>query len=168
MDLEELEQIVSADPGNSLFANLAELLREDGMLDTAFNVCFAGLSQNPGCHKGRLILARLYYERGFVPFAVRELEEIYRSLESSQSSTQFIAKLLKRLGSEIAEQPIAAKSSSNVQNLNQISVQDKIAQPAQQAGQHILGTEIEGSQSEEVLAEVDFDLEEIDLIEEKK
>lgn len=165
MDREELELIVSADPGNSLFANLAELLREDGKLDRAFNVCFAGLSQNPGCHKGRLILARLYYESGFVPFAIKELEEIYRSLESSQSSTQFISKLLKRLGSGLADQPIAAKNSVNQDNLNQISVQDKIAQ---QPSQHILGPDIDSSQSEEVLAEVDFDLEEIDLIEKKR
>jgi len=92
MNKQELEALLGQDPGNGVFADYAELLRSEGQIDLAMDSCLRGLSINPGIHKGRLTLARLYYEKGFLPFAIRELELLRAALPDNRS----ISKLLEK------------------------------------------------------------------------
>ena len=90
---QELNRIVFEDPGNPAFAELAELLRKQGKLGEALDTCLSGLSKNPTCHLGRLVLARVFYDRRMYSFAVRELEALRIALPQSKT----IAKLLETL-----------------------------------------------------------------------
>jgi hypothetical protein len=51
------------------------------------------LTKNPNCHRGRLVLARLYYDAGYIPFAVTELEKLCRYLPESQALRRLLLKL---------------------------------------------------------------------------
>jgi hypothetical protein len=95
MDLSEddYKALISEDAGHVAFVAYADLLRSTGRWPEAVEVCLAGLTANPANHKGRLVLARLYYDRGYIPFAVRELEILTRALPQNEP----VRKLLERL-----------------------------------------------------------------------
>ena len=95
---QNFEALLRDDPGNPAFANFAESLLNQGKWSEALEVCLAGLSSNPSCHKGRLLLARVYFERNHLPFAVREVRELLDALPENK----FIRRLLERLSPESA------------------------------------------------------------------
>lgn len=84
------EKILEDDPGNPAFADYADLLRREGDLTRAIEMCLRGLSHNPSHDLGRLVLARLFYERGWTPFAIREVEELCRRHPSNAGLTRLI------------------------------------------------------------------------------
>jgi len=84
---------VEVDCGDPAFAELADLLRRTSRLTEALEVCLAGLSRNPGVYRGRLTLARIYVERGWHPFAVREIEVLSRELPTNEALQRLRAKL---------------------------------------------------------------------------
>jgi lipopolysaccharide biosynthesis regulator YciM len=90
---EEYLRRLEEDPGDPLFAQFADKLREEQRYHEAMDICFQGLSSNPSCHRGRLVLARVFYERMFWPFAVREL----RILMQAVPDNAHIAKIIERL-----------------------------------------------------------------------
>jgi predicted Zn-dependent protease len=92
-DETELRSVLENDPGDPAFAELAELLREQDRLLEAKEICFAGLSVNPGCNRGRLVLARIFWQQKQIPFCIRELEAIKQELPDNLA----VAKLLARL-----------------------------------------------------------------------
>ena len=98
MNRESLEQLVERDPGDSAFGELADLLLDQGEVDRALRVCLAGLSANPGFHQGRLTLAKIFQSAGYLPFAIRELEQLERALPETNS----ISKLLERLAPDLS------------------------------------------------------------------
>ena len=75
------------------FADRAEGLRISGKLDDALTIAMTGLSENPDAHRGRLVLARILYEKGYLPFAVREVEQLVREVPSNTA----VRKLLETL-----------------------------------------------------------------------
>ena len=87
---EQLEKEIAAYRGNPLFAELANLLRREARFDEALSVCLEGLSSNPKCHKGRLQLARIFYEKDCLPFAIRELELLAKELPRNSSVLKLI------------------------------------------------------------------------------
>jgi hypothetical protein len=89
----ELEALVLADPGDSAFAELADIYRRGGDYGGALDLCYNGLSANPACHLGRVVLARVFYERLQFPFAIRELRELYLL----DPKNIFVSKLLSML-----------------------------------------------------------------------
>ena len=99
MEEEEVLGILSQDPGNSLFADYAEALRKEGQNNSAIIVCLRGLSVNPSCHKGRLLLARIFYDSGFRPFAIEQIRILQQKLPDNPA----IKKLLEKfsLGAEV-------------------------------------------------------------------
>ena len=92
-DEQEYQRLLSVNPGDPCFADYALYLRSQGRGDEAQQVCISGLSENPQHHRGRLVLARLFYDRGQLPFSIREVEQVYRELPNQQT----IRKLLSRL-----------------------------------------------------------------------
>lgn len=99
------KRLLEEDPGNEVFSEYAEILRCQGRHYEALDVCLAGLSVNPSCHPGRLLLARIFYERGFTAFSARELKELVLALPEQKS--------LKRLLEEIAPELLSNASEQN-------------------------------------------------------
>jgi predicted Zn-dependent protease len=89
----ELEALVLDDPGDSAFAELADIYRRNGDYGGALDLCFNGLSANSECYLGRVVLARVFYERLQFPFAIRELKE----LALLDPKNIFVSKLLSML-----------------------------------------------------------------------
>ena len=123
---EELRKTLASDAGNPAFVELAEILRGRGASTEALETCLSGLSRNPTCHQGRLILARLFYERGMFGFAVREIEALREAMPDSKT----LLKLQEKL----------SPGSTSAQ-----------VEPAKLA-------------QSEVVAETDFDFDELELI----
>jgi lipopolysaccharide biosynthesis regulator YciM len=89
----DLEKLVVTDPGDPRFADLADMYRRRGDYQGAFDLCFNGLTANPSSVRGRVVLARLFYERHQFPFAVRELRELVKLIPDNM----FLSKLLENL-----------------------------------------------------------------------
>lgn len=128
---EEFLRILKDDPGNPLWVDYAETLRLRGSLLAGLEVCLKGLSANSSLHRGRLLLARFYYEMACVPFALREIESLCSALPESRSIRRLANKLLFQDGQTAS----LARSTA----------------PA--------------AAGETTVAEADFALEELDLIE---
>lgn len=95
-DRSELEKTVSEFPGDPAFADLAELLLRERELGKAIVVCVKGLSAAPEIHKGRLMLARAFFELEAIPFAVREIETLLEEFPQNK----FLRRLLLKLSPE--------------------------------------------------------------------
>lgn len=105
---DDLKAIIREDPANPVFSDLADLLRKKGGHLEALKVCLDGLSLNPKDHKGRLALARIFYDLNHTPFAVREVQELCREFPKSEH----LKKLLQKLSpGNIAEPPPVATPS---------------------------------------------------------
>ncbi|MEM7828751.1 MAG: tetratricopeptide repeat protein [Candidatus Aenigmatarchaeota archaeon] len=68
------EAILAKDPKSVVFAPLADAYRKAGMLDDAIRVCTEGLKYHPDHTGGRVVLGRVYFEKGLFDEAQRELE----------------------------------------------------------------------------------------------
>ena len=90
---EDLKKLLEQDPGNPVYGDFADGLRRRGDLLGALQVCLSGLSSNPGHHLGRLVLARVFYDLGCMPFALRELVYLRRELPDVQSIKKLVDKL---------------------------------------------------------------------------
>lgn len=123
---DQIRGILGADPGNAVFVDFADALRDSGRSDEALKVCLSGLNANPSNHSGRLLLARIFFELGNLTFAVREIKELCVALPECKS--------LKRL-LELLAPGEGAESDSG---------------------------------EEEMVAETEFDFEEIDLMEQEE
>ncbi len=135
------------DPGDPSFADYAEHLRLDDKLTEALQVCLQGLNSNPSCHKGRLVLARIYYQQRFIGFALRELYQIADALPERRS----IVRLIERLGGTYRSQFPDLKGAPGSDTIS--------SSPAATVGT-----------AKETVAEVEFDLgalEDIDSKEDK-
>lgn len=91
---QELRTRLREDPGDPVFADLAQLLRQAKRYEEARQVCYRGLSVNPAAHRGRLILAWLYYDEEYFEFARREVVALRDALPESEA----IVKLASSLG----------------------------------------------------------------------
>lgn len=80
---EEYISRLQDDPGDECFADYAEYLRLQDRSQEAILVSIAGLSANPSFHKGRLMLARLFFECGYLLFAIREIRELRAALPAN-------------------------------------------------------------------------------------
>ena len=126
--MKELE-ILKNDAGNPIFVDVAEAYRRESNLDAAIEVCLKGLSANPSCHLGRLVLARVFFERGELPFAAREVRELCSALPEIES----LKRLMKSLSPD---------------------AQESVPKP-----------QVEAATTQNTVAEADFDLDEIDILE---
>lgn len=93
MNEDEVLNILSADPGNSIFSDFAEALHKDGNSEAAIIVCLRGLSSNPSYNKGRLSLAKIYYDLQFKPFCIEQLKTIHKNLPNNKSIKSLLEKL---------------------------------------------------------------------------
>lgn len=97
-------------PGSLVFIDYGEALRKEGRHSDALLMCLRGLTANPNADKGRLLLARTYYEIGCTTFAVRELQELLRHCPENEILQRLARKLAPDLdwqgfSEETAETP---------------------------------------------------------------
>ena len=90
---EETKELLIREPGNPVFAELAAYLISQEHFGEAILTCMRGLSVNPDCHKGRLILAHALFRSGFTPFAVRELQLLCNSFPDHRYLKNLLSKL---------------------------------------------------------------------------
>lgn len=93
LDIENIKKTLIIDPGNQQFAAYADHLRTKGKALEAIEVCLAGLSANPCCHQGRLVFARVLCEQSYLPFAINELEILYKALPDNKPIKKLLDKL---------------------------------------------------------------------------
>jgi predicted Zn-dependent protease len=93
MQRSEVQTQLAQDPGNPVFAEYADQLRREGQYSEALEICYRGLSANPSVHRGRLVLARVYYEKLFWPFAIREVQQLQKDLPHSETLRRLLTAL---------------------------------------------------------------------------
>lgn len=71
------------------------LIRQSKLLD-AQQLLLKGLSEDPFNPRARILLAKVFFEMGFVPFSVRELEQVYHELPDNK----YVKNLLEKLAPE--------------------------------------------------------------------
>lgn len=136
--IEELRGIVEKNPGASEFVELAGLLAEEASSrPEAREICLRGLSKNPLEHRGRLILAKLYYLDEMTEFCVRELARIRTYVDSQalkrlieafgeigrtllESNSVVDENLQKDLGSETSEEQKRVMEEKGFKNKNSV------------------------------------------------
>jgi len=138
----ELGQRLSEDRGDAAFAELADLQMARGAYQEALGTLLAGLSANPSHQVGRLILGRLFLHLNYAPFAIRELLELRAQAPQCES--------LRRLIEAVAPGTLASLTGAAI-----------ASGPAAQS----VGVD---SQSEDVVAEDEFDFDILESLEEKK
>ncbi len=157
MNEELLRQVLSQDPGDPRFLELATILERRGGWAEAVEVCLAGLSRNPGFHKGRLFLARLYYTRGMVPFALREIIELRKAFPDSQT----LFKLYKKLGGSDTHQSNEIQSGG----APSIGLKPQGSSDSIQGGSKVDSTAANPESSQSTVAEVELDFDVLEMIE---
>lgn len=90
---ENYEELLTKDPGNPQFLNYARQLVLDKQLTDAVTTLISGLSHNPSYHEARLLLAKVHYELGQMPFALRELNELRVQIPESEAIKRLIQKI---------------------------------------------------------------------------
>ncbi len=73
--IEKCEKILKENPQSQVFAALADALRKKGELDHAFRVSRQGLRLHPNYAPGRLVMARISFDRRMYDWAEQELKE---------------------------------------------------------------------------------------------
>lgn len=144
----ELRALVDEDPGDGAFVELAELLFERDELDAAQRICMEGLSANPNNDSGRLLLARIFFEKRYLPFAIREVKHLSQNRPGSRA----LAKLLAALS------PGASNDAGDLR-VGDLAKAPSVAVDTSESAAPPL--------SEETVAEAEFDFDDLDLIEDE-
>lgn len=121
----ELELRVSGDPGDPAFAELADVYRRRGDYQGAFDLCLNGLTANPECIRGRVVLARLFYERLHFPFAARELRELCLALPANPYARKLLETLSPEDGLSPASQDVGKVLAEVEFSLDSLDLSEK-------------------------------------------
>jgi tetratricopeptide (TPR) repeat protein len=79
-EIEKLTERIAKDPKSKLFVPLAEEHKKAGDIETAIHVLMEGLKHNPGYVTARSFLGRLLLDKGDLPGAQKELEEVIKTI----------------------------------------------------------------------------------------
>jgi len=71
--ISKCERILKENPDSQIFAALSDALRKKGDLDLAFRTCMQGLRLHPDYGPGRLVMAKINFDRKMFDWAEREL-----------------------------------------------------------------------------------------------
>lgn len=91
--LGELRHKMRQSAEKECFAEYAEQLRLAKKYSASIRVCLEGLSHNPNEDRGRLVLARTYYDCGYIAFSLRELN----FLSNRHPDNVYIKRLVEKL-----------------------------------------------------------------------
>ena len=132
-----LRELVNADPGcEELLELICLLMEKSEERIEAREICFKGLTSDPKNYKVRLFLAKLFYLDNYFEFSLRELLELRRLSEGSFPSLE---RLIDSYG-EIAKPYISQEKKVVIEEF--------------------------GDKEDEIVAELDFEADFSDVLEE--
>lgn len=121
---DEQTKKLELNPGDPLFIDHARALHSSGSSKEAVFVCLKGLSKNPNLIQGRLLISKIYFDLGFTPFALRELELIHEISPDNDSVKRLIEiispgtiEALKQRTSKSSSEKVLAEGSFNIKDI---------------------------------------------------
>ena len=79
-EIAKLTERISKDPKSKLFVPLAEEYKKAGDMEMSIHVLTEGLKNNPGYVSARSLLGKLLFEKGDLPGAQKEFEEVAKAI----------------------------------------------------------------------------------------
>ena len=101
MNIEEYKKELERDPKSLVFLELANLYKNNGMIDEAVSICKHGLSHHEGLNRARVLLAELYIEKNMFDPAYEELKDITNRDPSNLMAHQLLEALFRKQGRNI-------------------------------------------------------------------
>ncbi len=92
-EIAKLTERISKDPKSKLFVPLAEEYKKAGDIDMSIHVLNEGLKNNPGYVTARSFLGKLLIEKGDLPSAQKEFEEVVRAIPDNLMAQRKLADL---------------------------------------------------------------------------
>jgi tetratricopeptide (TPR) repeat protein len=92
-EIAKLTERISRDPKSKLFVPLAEEYKKAGDINMAIHVLTEGLKNNPGYVTARSFLGKLLIEKGDLPAAQKEFEEVVRAIPDNLMAQRKLADL---------------------------------------------------------------------------
>ncbi len=108
-DIEKLKEKFEKDPNSKLFLPLAEEYRKEGMLDEAIDALQAGLEKHQAYTSARVLLGKIYLEKGMLPEATKEFENVIASVPDNLFAHKKLAEVYRDTG-ETARAITASKA----------------------------------------------------------
>ena len=113
-DIEKLKEKFEKDPNSKLFLPLAEEYRKEGLLDQAVEVLQQGLEKHPAYTSARVLLGKIYFEKGMAEEARKELESVVASVPDNL----FAYKKLSEIYRDTGETALAINACRAILKLN--------------------------------------------------
>ncbi len=113
-DIEKLREKVDKDPNSKLFVPLAEEYRKEGMLDEAIEVLLKGIGRQPAYMSARVSLGKIYVEKGLLPEARSEFENVIKSIPDNLYAHKKLAEIYRDTG----QRDMAVEAYRTVLRLN--------------------------------------------------
>ena len=104
-EIVRLTAALQDDPTGENYVQLAQTLRKAGRFSEAMETLLRGLSELPDHAPARLLLARVFLQLGYRPFAVRELQELRSRFPENRP--------LERLFEKVAPDYLAGSADSD-------------------------------------------------------
>ncbi len=108
-DIEKLKEKFEKDPNSKLFLPLAEEYRKEGMLDEAIDALQSGLEKHQAYTSARVLLGKIYLEKGMLPEATKEFENVIASVPDNLFAYKKLAEVYRDTG-ETARAITASKA----------------------------------------------------------
>lgn len=89
-------EVLISDPRSPLFAPLANLYLEDGMVDEAIQLCLSGLENFPESLDGHLVLGKAYLKKGDLELASDELKMVLSLDAGNEEAKRSLTNLRSR------------------------------------------------------------------------
>ena len=97
-DIEKLKDKFEKGPDSKLFLPLAEEYRKEGMLDEAIEVLQTGLEKHQAYTSARVLLGKIYLEKGMLPEARKEFESVIASVPDNLFAHKKLAEIYRDTG----------------------------------------------------------------------
>jgi tetratricopeptide (TPR) repeat protein len=97
-DIEKLKDRFEKDPNSKLFLPLAEEYRKEGMLDEAIEALQTGLEKHQAYTSARVLLGKIYLEKGLLPEARKEFESVIASVPDNLFAYKKLAEIYRDMG----------------------------------------------------------------------
>jgi tetratricopeptide (TPR) repeat protein len=113
-DIEKLKEKFEKDSNSKLFLPLAEEYRKEGMLDEAIDVLQQGIERHSSYTSARVLLGKIYFEKGMTDEARREFESVVKIVPDNLFAHRKLAEVYRASG----EPELAVKTLKTVLRLN--------------------------------------------------
>lgn len=97
-DIEKLKARLDKDPNSKLFLPLAEEYRKEGMFEEAIEVLKTGLERHPTYTSARVLLAKVFIDKGQLVEARAELEQVIDSVPDNLFAQRKLADIYRDMG----------------------------------------------------------------------